>query len=221
MKPQALQALLRHPGIWRGAATPSLTDQRTGFAELDRQLPGRGWPRGALIELIPSRLGIGELQLLLPSLRAQSQSWVAPPHIPYAPALAAAGINLAELLIVRPRNPADSLWAMEQILRSGVASHVLGWHDTMQTSALRRLQLAAEAGACRLFLFRPAHCVKQPSPAPLRLYLEPAENGLYLRLVKCRGGRPGAMILPLSDAHAVALHSSPAPASRRPASRAA
>ena len=42
----------------------------TGFATLDAELPGGGWPAGALIELLADRPGIGELSLLLPLLGA-------------------------------------------------------------------------------------------------------------------------------------------------------
>lgn len=58
-----------HPRVWKGrsdrAAWQTLP---TGFAELDRYLPGGGWPRDALTEIVPERYGIGELSLLMPAL---------------------------------------------------------------------------------------------------------------------------------------------------------
>ncbi|MBX3682927.1 MAG: SOS cell division inhibitor SulA, partial [Thauera sp.] len=42
----------------------------TGFSALDAELPGGGWPAGALIELLADRPGVGELSLLLPLLGA-------------------------------------------------------------------------------------------------------------------------------------------------------
>ena len=42
----------------------------TGFAALDERLPGGGWPRSGLIEILVSRFGVGELTLLLPVLAA-------------------------------------------------------------------------------------------------------------------------------------------------------
>ncbi len=221
---RALDELLRDPRIWRGRLPVSLNGQRTGFAALDEKLPGRGWPAGSLIELLPTQAGIGELSLLLPALRHQFQSWVAPPYIPYAPALAAAGIDLEKLLVVQAKTPKDSLWALEQILRAGLSSHVLAWHAGEDSRVLRRLQLAAESGGARLFLFRPPRFSRQPSPAALRLYLAPAEQGLYLRLLKCRGAQPTSLILPLaspSTPHALALHPSSPATARRAADRAA
>ncbi|HRG72580.1 MAG TPA: SOS cell division inhibitor SulA, partial [Thauera aminoaromatica] len=35
----------------------------TGFSALDAELPGGGWPAGALIELLADRPGVGELSL--------------------------------------------------------------------------------------------------------------------------------------------------------------
>lgn len=216
---RTLDDLLRHPGLWRGHRPASLSGHRSGFADLDRILPERGWPGCGLIEIMPERPGIGELSLLLPALRGRPQSWISPPWRPYAPALAAAGIDLSTLLLVYPPRPADALWAMEQILRSGCDAQVLGWQDAMPMSSLRRLQLAAEQGACRLFLFRPPHCARLASPAVLRLRLSPAATGLSVELLKSRGGRPAHLILPYD--HALALSASAAAPSGRPAPRAA
>ena len=217
--PPSLQELLHHPRLWRGLSPASLGDQRTGFAALDRSLPGRGWPRRALIELLAARPGIGELRLLQPVLRGEPQCWIRPPHLPYAPALARAGIPLESLLLIRPSDEDEALWATTRVLRSGVYPQVLAWHASRCMTALRRLQLAAETGGTRLFLFRPATAARQPSPAALRLFLEPAREGLYVRILKCRGGQPGALIL--SDDELVAVPASAPTAAGRPASRAA
>ena len=67
----ALAALLERTDIWTGdrlaVATESLA---SGYPALDAELPGGGWPRGALIDLMHERPGIGELALLLPVLAA-------------------------------------------------------------------------------------------------------------------------------------------------------
>jgi protein ImuA len=212
-----LEALLRQPGIWRGdrlgaTALPGLS---TGHAALDALLPGGGWPRGALTELIVREEGIGEFSLLLPALAALSREarWialVAPPHLPYAPALAAAGLALARLLVVRSATTADSLWAMEQALRSGACGAVLAWPAAVNERAQRRLQLAAEAGASWGLWFTPARQAASASMAALRLGLAPAPGGLEIRFLKRRGG--GAvppLVLDLS--HAVARPALPRP----------
>jgi len=103
-----LQTLLQNPAIWRGSeqARVQLPSIPTGFAELDRELPGGGWPRGVVSELLTERSGIGELSLFVPALAKLSREdgWlmlIAPPWIPYAPALAARGIRLSKLVAGR------------------------------------------------------------------------------------------------------------------------
>ena len=112
---ETLEVILRRHPVWRGgplSSAPPATP--TGFDALDRELPGGGWPAGALTELLGRREGIGELQLVLPALAALSWAgkrivWLAPPHLPYAPALAAAGVDLAQLVVVRAPGRRDAL----------------------------------------------------------------------------------------------------------------
>ena len=71
-------------------------------------MPGGGWPTGARTEILSGRAGIGELQLVLPALAALSWAgkrvvWLAPPHLPYAPALAAGQRWSLALRLKRPR----------------------------------------------------------------------------------------------------------------------
>jgi cell division inhibitor SulA/protein ImuA len=179
--------------VWRGdrLATGQGPVRPTGFAALDAELPGGGWPANALIELLADRPGIGELSLLLPLMREVAAGrwlvWVAPPLSPYAPALAAAGVPLARLLLVDPPRPEQSLWAARQALASGSCAAVLAWPPRIDGAGLRRLQLAAEAGTTPLFLFRPQAAGCQASPASLRLSLSAAAGNLEIRILKRRG----------------------------------
>lgn len=188
-----LDALLQRSDIWRGNdhSTPESPHRPTGNAELDERLGG-GWPVGALTEILLDRHGIGELRLLLPALaglpRERWQAWIAPPYIPYAPALAGAGINLSHLLWIRTEAPAEALWALEQSLRSGVCGAALGWPRAPDNKALRRLQLAAEQGEACGFLFRPRREARHPSPAAVRLELQSDHDGLTAHILKHRGG---------------------------------
>lgn len=198
----SLDMVLQHPGIWRGDQLAQTGEETlpTGFAELDEQLPGGGWARGALTEILLEREGIGELRLLLPALArvsAQStwQAWVAPPHIPYAPALSVAGINLKQLLVAQPQTPADAWWAAEQALRSGACSAVLAWLSTPDEKRMRRLQLGAEAGKAWGVLFRSASAAQERSTAALRLRLEATANGLAVHILKRRGGQVSKPVL--------------------------
>jgi hypothetical protein len=190
----SLNTLLQHPAIWRGDQCAEIVQPgiSTGFAELDSLLPGGGWPVGALTEIITDQEGVGELRLALPALSNLSQSgrwltWVAPPHIPYAPALSAAGIRLSRLLIARPTDIKDILWATEQALRSGQCGAVLAWLPAAADRALRRLQLAAEAGQCCGILYRPKKTASLTSPAALRLHVSASPDKGIIRILKRRG----------------------------------
>jgi hypothetical protein len=191
----SLDLVLQHPGIWRGdqLAQSGVEALPTGFAELDEQLPGGGWPRGALTEILLEREGIGELRLLLPALarvseQSEWQAWVDPPHVPYAPALAVAGVKLKQLLVAKPQSDADAWWTAEQALRSGACSAVLAWLSMPDERRMRRLQLGAESGRAWGVLFRSASAAQERSTAALRLRLEATANGLAVHILKRRGG---------------------------------
>lgn len=196
----SLDTLLQRADIWRGGeyarrdgsggAEPASVP--SGHPALDAQLPGGGWPLGALTELLPEHEGIGTLGLLLPALARLARegrwlAWITPPHLPYAPALADAGLDLSRLLLIRTRNE-DSLWALEQTLRSGACGAALAWPHQPDTRALRRLQLAAEAGHALGVLIRPARDARHASPAALRLHVDAVPGGLRVHILKRRGG---------------------------------
>ena len=189
----ALDAVLNHPAVWRGGECARVAPAfPTGFAELDVELPGGGWPTGAIVEIYAERTGVGELKLMLPAAArlTQDDRWltvIAPPHVPYAPAFADAGVRLDRLLLVEARGVEDNLWACEQALRATCCGAVLLWQDHVHERALRRLQLAAEAGGAVLFLFRSAR-VAPASPAALRLHVSRSEGRTIVRILKRRGG---------------------------------
>jgi protein ImuA len=187
----ALETLLAAQTLWRAGHTAVVAAEgvSTGHAPLDALLPQGGWPRRALTELLLPADGVGELELLFPTLVRMTQGGetvvlVAPPYIPYAPAWRAAGVELSHLEIVEAQ-PRDALWAFEQCLRSGTCAAVLGWPCNADTQSLRRLQVAADSGDCLGFAFRDRKHLANPSPAALRL--EQANGAWHVR--KCRGGQ--------------------------------
>jgi hypothetical protein len=187
-------ALLDRPDIWRGdslnrTGAPVVS---SGFPALDAALPGGGWPAGALTEILPAHEGIGEVRLLGSALAALSRrglrlAWIAPPHLPYAPALAAAGIDIARLVIVRTASQKETLWAAEQALASNACGAVLAWPEGTKYPELRRLQIAAEGGRAPAFLFRPPETASESSPAALRIALGTSNGGLAVEVFKRRG----------------------------------
>jgi hypothetical protein len=218
--------ILAHPAIWRGdqpiaVSSPSLP---TGFPALDAELPGGGWPAAALIEILPQHEGIGELRILgyaLSRLTDQGRFlvWIAPPYLPYAPALRSAGIDLARLILVRTHSPRETLWASEQALRSNACAAVLAWPLTANYAELRRLQIAAESSPSVLtVLFRLPQVARETTPAPLRLSLATTHGELAVRVLKRRGSplvNPIVLRSPLpSNHHAVDRARLPSPAAR-------
>jgi cell division inhibitor SulA/protein ImuA len=182
----------------------------SGFAALDAELPGGGWPQGQLTELLLDAPGIGELSLLAPVLTRCAQDaracvWVLPceraatgalPVLPYPPALAAAGIDLARALFVQPETPREAFWAIEQSLRAAHLGALVSWLPQSPSSpresefrALRRLQLLAGRKPAPVFLLRDTRALQAPSPAALRLQLAARDGELSITILK-RRGRP-------------------------------
>jgi hypothetical protein len=198
----ALAAVLSHPAVWRGSqlgqvAAPSVP---TGFPALDAELPGGGWPTGAITEILPQHEGIGELRILGPALaslcaQGQGAAWIAPPYLPYAPALQAAGIDPSRLLFITTRSARETLWAIEQALRSRACGAVLAWPDKITYTELRRLQLAAEGQRALALLFRPPRCAHESTPSALRIGLQTCAGELAVRILKRRGALLGERIL--------------------------
>jgi cell division inhibitor SulA len=191
------QLLDSTPLLWKGRQTSH--GQRavpSGHVNLDSHLPGRGWPLGALSELISAKPGLGEFRLLFPALTRLGEQglWVIlvdPPWIPYPAALRGHGLLLERLLLVRTRGGRESLWACEQALRNGRGGAVLAWPEQIDFACLRRLQMAAESSAKLAFLFRPESAGQESSPAALRLQLKPGGcHGTLIHILKCRGSCP-------------------------------
>jgi protein ImuA len=218
-----------HPALWLGYQLGRQADSAVAscFALLDAQLPGGGWPRRALTELLLPHTGVGEIRLLSPCLAATQQAGrlvmlFDPPENLSAWALAGLGLDVEQLLIVNtrtrvtgaPRPPstangpprghgtawerpgarpvipgADSLWALEQALKSGHVGAVLAWlPPRLRAERLRRLQLAAHAHDGPAFVLREMAAAQRPTAAPLRIALRPGgADRLQLRLLKRRG----------------------------------
>jgi protein ImuA len=207
--PRAPETL--HPALWLGHQLGRSGSQgvASGFAALDAELPGRGWPRRALSELLLPHPGIGEIRLLAPALVATQRAGrlvmiFDPPATLSAAALDRLGFAVDELLVVntcsrvlnvpapsrRPNGPGnDSLWALEQALKSGHVGAIVAWlPPQLRAERLRRLQLAAHNHDGAAFVLREASAAARPTPAPLRLALQAGgADRLRLSVLKRRG----------------------------------
>ncbi|WP_157270145.1 translesion DNA synthesis-associated protein ImuA [Azohydromonas aeria] len=191
-------------GLWRGSelGPAPVAAWATGFEALDGELPGGGWPGGALTELLQPQPAVLEWRLLGPALaalaaRGRRVVLVNPPRPPHAPGLLQSGLDPHQLVWVRADSPSQQLWCTEQLLRSAEGV-VVAWLPQARPEQLRRLQLGAQGGgggpgddaaALPAFVCRPAAARHEPSAAPLRLLAAPGDTPwtLKVRLLKRRG----------------------------------
>ncbi len=133
--------------------------------------------------------------------------WIAPPHRPYAPALARGGSRSRAPFHRALQAPKDALWAFEQALRAPECGAAFAWLATHDERALRRLQVAAREGRTWGALWRRPGQRGSATAAPLRLALAPQDGRLAVRVLKRRGAE-----LPQPVLMDVAQPVAPAPA---------
>jgi protein ImuA len=187
-----------HADVWHAhtLAHPVAAVLPSGDLLLDAQLPGGGWPVGALIELLQAEGVHSEWRLLLPALARSGRGAVAlvgAPHVPFAPALQAQGLAWQRLLAVGAQGAAARLWSTEQLLRCADVDAVLAWLPQARSDQLRRLQMAASEYHKLLFVMRPQAAQREASPALLRLQIAPQggtdsdTDTLQIHILKRRG----------------------------------
>lgn len=168
----ALQVTSRLPGgkeSLRGTIS-------SGIPPLDAVLPGGGFRRGTLVEWLDARQGAGAgllaLQGARQALRLGGMLVVLDGEREfYPPAALGQGIELARLVVLRIREPADAIWALEQALRCAGVAGVIARIARLPDRSFRRLQLAAEAGGSLGFLIRPPQAWWTPSWAEIRFWV--------------------------------------------------
>lgn len=177
--------------VWRGAQACSSSRSSayqsnkvldSGHPLLNQQLHSGGWPLDTTTELGLSQAGIGELRLLIPALRELMQRQhaqqyvlcIAPPFLPFGPALLKEDIDISKLVVVHTSSVQDTLWAAEQALLAECCAAVLSWTGSYNLGIreLRRLQLAAERSNGWNILLRHSDCLQQASASGLRLHLK-------------------------------------------------
>ncbi|XZE53753.1 ImuA family protein [Planctomycetaceae bacterium SH139] len=214
----------------------SATQISCGCAVLDAMLPGGGLAPGTLNEWVEQEPGGGGGWLsllaarsaLLPTTSSLANSSVSLATGQmvildlagtfYPPAAAAAGIPTERMIVVRPANRADALWAADQALRNPAVTVVWGHLERLDDREARRLQLAAELGNTLGLWLRPRVALNEPSWAEVRWHVRSLpgnkltanhfssggetswppvtiQRRLEARLVRCRGGRSGASVV--------------------------
>lgn len=80
--------------------------------------------------------------------------WLAERGRPFAHGLQRLGVSPDRVLVATPRNEAESLWALEEALRSGAAALAVGAVEGASLVATRRLDLIARGSGAAAALIR-------------------------------------------------------------------
>lgn len=192
-----------------------------GLPALDSRLPQGGLAFGALHEVVPqsaadlpaafgfiaatlARLPSRETLLFVISARKREAQ-------PHGHGLLRLGLDPSRVILVETGHEKQSLWAMEEALRSGVPSAVVGVVEKdLDLKTSQRLHLAAGSTGRMLLLLRPADAAGT-SVAVTRWRIRAAKAardrfGLIERLrwhaalERCRNGRPGEWLVEFDHA---------------------
>jgi len=194
-----------------------------GLDAIDAHLPQGGLAVGALHEVAPQAhadtpAAFGFLVALLtrfqpttrPLLLVVSHRALADHGRPHGHGLRQLGLDPARLILVETRNDKQTLWALEEALRSRAPAAVGGAILRLDLKTSQRLHLAAGDAGLPLLLQRPANA-DDASAAATRWRIGVAEAardrfGLLTRtrwrarLERCRNGRPGEWLVEFDHA---------------------
>ena len=211
----------------------------SGCEAINRLLPGRGYSPGTLIQwLVPDRFSSRRNQpnglkpggyaadylSLLSAIEAckdgRSLVVLDPWHQFYPPAVAALGVDMANLIILRsqpkptaqnqsarsnPQTDSDLYWAIDQSLRCSAVGAVWGPLGSIDQRWFRRFQLSAESSGCLGLFIQSAQEAGQPSWAEVQWLVAGAkanranctsdrQQRVQLQLLRCRGSKARASV---------------------------
>ena len=190
-----------HAALWRASELGSHVHRTvsTGWAALDRELPGGGWPMQSVTEILSPQPSVLEWRLLSTALRSLGDGqiiMIGPPKQRHLPGLLQCGLDQRKLVWIQAEGPAERLWVTEQVIRAKAAGAVLAWLPQARQDQLRRLQVSAQTCDCPVFLMRPQAARHEASPAPLRVHAAFAVDwALQVQVYKRRGPTHDAPLL--------------------------
>jgi cell division inhibitor SulA/protein ImuA len=163
-------------------------------------LPGGGWPKGGVVELIIPDDHADAIDLVMPALQRLSRQgrWIAmvtPPLPSRAAVFKDPDINANRVLQVNPHPGRSGLWTVESMLHSGDCAAVLAWPGCDTELMDKRLQKAAEMGKTLCVLFRYASLATHPSGVDVRLKVEVSEGSRAVYRVNSRGDALSGVVL--------------------------
>lgn len=181
--------------LWRGNELGSTVTQvvSTGWAELDKELPGGGWPCHAITEVLQPQPSTAEWRLLAPALKAIVAAdkmivVVGPAKHPHMPGLRRMGLDERHLVWIQADSPAQRLWVTEQLVKSNACGALVAWLPQARPEQIRRLQICSQICDGPVFLCRPAAAQHEASAAPLRIQLSlDLDWALRLQVLKRKG----------------------------------
>jgi hypothetical protein len=127
----------------------------TGMAPLDALLVAGGLPRGRLTALVGAGATALLHQAVAETTRGGTVAWLDPTGRLDATALAAAGADLAEVLVSRPASEATTLRAAAVLQRTGASDLLIIDAPTITPRAVSRLATLARLGTTALVLLAP------------------------------------------------------------------
>lgn len=181
--------------VWRGTELEHRTTavHPTGWAELDAELPGGGWPQQSVVEILSAQPAVLEWRLLSPALRTIVQSGgqvvvVGPPRNPHLPGLEHLGLSERQFVWIKADQPAERLWTTEQLIKSRAAGAIIAWLPKARADQVRRLQVCAQSCEGLAILCRPEVARHESSAAPLRIHASAGLDwNLHVHILKRRG----------------------------------
>jgi hypothetical protein len=225
-----MQFISCHDGKLQTLAAPGLqagSDRAfvTGLSALDQVAPARSFARGAVHELLffprdgeprfiaaflaraasllrPVHAGAGQAARPSPARETRGAIiWSDPRGEIYPPALAALGIDLSHVYLLRPGTIEDENWAIAEALRCKGVGAVIAAPRKLSRIEARRLQLAAERGGATGILLRPSIGRGSTIYAAATRWLvapaagEPMIQRWTIQLLHGHGGRIGTTVL--------------------------
>jgi len=183
-----------------------------GLGPLKEAFPQGAFPLGAVHEFLSTgaeetSATAGFMAGMLSSLMGTKGTllWVSSRRTLFPPALKAFGLAPDRFIFADIQRERDVLWAMDEALKCGALTAVVGEVHELSFTASRRLQLAVEQSHVTGFVLRHSRgrginttaCVSRWRIAPLPGYIEDDMPGLgfpqwNVELLKMRNGKTGS-----------------------------
>ena len=181
----------------------------TGLWEVEKAFPDQTFPVGAVHEFISNAkedaaATNGFMSGLISKLMKKGTAvWVSSKRTLFPPALKVFGIEPERIIFIDLWRQKDVLWAIEEALKCGVVSAVIGELSELSFTESRRLQLAVEQSRVTGFIHRYNPKSENITACVSRWKIKPLASDISgipgtgfprwnVQLLKVRNGKPGA-----------------------------